>query len=333
MRKLQTLVTLAVLAGLTACASMGGGSAAKAKAVDVTNGKAFGGKQDVAIGSFAVTFVTFDKSSAKAQSPMTSSDSGFAKATLRAKLDGIDDATFQALTDQAYADFTTKLRAAGYNVVDRGRLASAKAYGKLSPESSPRKTTSSFKMVTGGSREDATFAPSGMPLYGFINDYVASPMAMYGIAEEAGVPALDVRYTVHFVYFGGSTSSHANANTGGRDYNAQVTLGQGVQVVGWGLSSVDLAAGQSGTFNNPNGTIKLHDSIVSPEAFGETSDATSGAQKAANAFSAVVGVFSGGSMSAKELLITADPAKYSAAAHDVLGQANDRLVAAMSGLR
>jgi len=307
----------------------GGGAPSKpADTLQVSNPSAFIGKSELALGSFKVTFVTFDKSSSTATASMASPDSGFAKMTLRARLAGVDDAVFQRLTDFAYQDFIEQLETNGFKVVDRSRLESAPSYEKLGVVSSPVKVVSTMTAITGGSRESATFSPSGLPLY-HKREFGAAPRAVpfgiHAVADEAGVPVINAHYIVHFAYFQGSATSTSDLKI------AKVTLGQTVRIEHG--SQAELAVGHGGTFSNPNSNIIMTWGEASDMPYGTTSDATSDAQVAANTFSSVVGVFSGGSMSAREYLIQADPAKYSEAAKDVIGRANKLFVGRMGSLR
>jgi len=294
----------------------------------VDNASAFKGKQKVAIGSFKISFVTFDKSSSKATGGMISSGSEYAKATLRAKLEGVDDKTFQKITDQAYQDFTNKLKQNGYTVIDRSAITNAKSYANMETVPNPHKQQeSSFKSVTGGSRREATFSPTGLQLYHASSMGAAPrpvPHLIYSVAAEAGVPILNVHMRVHFAYFKGQTKN-------GDDKKATVNLGQVIRTEDG--SRVTLAAGPKSTFSNPNGTIQLTWGKSTSTPYGVTKDATSSAQKAANTFSSVVGMFSGGSSSAKELIITADPEKYSTASLDVIGRTNNGFIHKMAKLR
>ena len=326
MTLLRNTLLLLFTASLFGCMVTGGGNKKPNDPFEVTRPGSFKNQKQVAIGSFKVSFITFDKSSSKAQSSMASSDSGFAKLTLRAKLEGIDDNTFQQLTDFAYQDFIMQLKANGYEVVDREKIESAPSYAKLPTTASPFKVTSSFKSVTGGSRESATFSPTGLPLYHKGSDYEpAAPFEIYSVADESNVPILNVHYIVHFAYFQGKTDNSGNTKI------AQMSMGQMVRME-YG-SKLTLAVGPWSTFSNPNGDLNLTWGEVSDITYGETSDSTSGAQKAANAFSSVVGLFSGGSMSAREYLIQAKPGKYSAAVKDVVERTTSQFVKKMASLR
>lgn len=303
--------------------NLGGEPTKPADPLEVQDPNAMKGKSALAVGSFKVSFVTFDKSSATATSSMFSSDSGFAKMTLRSRLVGVDDQTFQAITDTAYQDFLQTLRANGYQVIDRARIESAPSYAKLGVTPNPHKETSSFTAVTGGSREEATFSPTGLPLY-HEGEFGAAPrpvpFQVHEIAQESGVSIINVHYLVHFAYFSGDTSNFGGTKTASMNMAQTVRVEHGSQMVltsGWGDAS----------------TVALTWGNYSDKVYGTASEATSDAQTAANAFSSVMGVFSGGSMSAKEYNIDADPAKYAESANDVISQTNEQFVKKLASLR
>ena len=328
MKKILSLVILSMF--LFGCAAAG--SKKQVDPVLLTNANVIAGKQQVLLGDFRVSFITFDKSSAKSTSPMFSSDSGYAQSTLRAKLMGVSDDVMQALTDAAYQDFVTKLKASGYTLADGSALAANAEWQKLDTEASPKKITSSFKSLTGGNQESSTFAPSGKSLIK-LNIAKVMPYQVYSAANELGTPILNVNYTVHFVYFGSETDYKANAynDSKGAEYSAEVAAGQGIQVVPG--SGVDLIMGVTSTFNDPNAKLSIGAPVVVPGAFGSNEDATSGFQKAANTFSMVMGMVSGGSSSAKDINITADPAIYAANAKKALLEANQRLTSALAAAK
>ena len=73
--------------------------------------------RSVVIGSFAVAFVTEKTDEAFAGGRLNR-----AGVITRAKLANVDPAVFQAITDAAYADFQTRLAAAGYTLADRATM-------------------------------------------------------------------------------------------------------------------------------------------------------------------------------------------------------------------
>ncbi len=328
MKKIIPLVLLSTF--LFGCAGVG--AKKQADPVLLSNAEVIAGKRQLLLGDFRVSFITFDKSSAKAESSMFSSDSGYARSTLRAKLAGVPDSVMQELTDAAYQDFVSKLKANGYSLADGSVLAANGEWQKLDMEASPKKITSSFKAITGGNQESSTFAPSGKSL---IKMSIAKmlPYQVYSAANEVGMPILNVNYTVHFVYFGRETDYKANAYTDfkGAEYSAEVSAGQGIQVVPG--SGLDLIMGVTSTFNDPNAKLSIGAPVVVPGPFGRSNDATSGFQKAANTFSAVMGMVSGGASSAKDIDITADPDVYAANAKKALLEANQRLTSALAAAK
>lgn len=329
----KIILSAVMLALITACAGIGGGGSAKVvEPTAITNAKNFAGQNTVLIGEFSVTFVTFDKTSATAKSSMFSSDTGYASSAIRAKLAGVPDEVMQNITDAAYQDFTAGLRANGYTIGDESALTGNPTWQKIKYDDSPRKTTSSFKMVTGGSREDATFAPTGKKL---ISKNIGGmlPYQVYDAAGQLQLPIINANYVVHFVYFGSETEYRSNAYSDikGAEYSAEVSVGQGIQVVPG--SGINWMRGVTSTFNDPNGQLLIQAPVVIPGAYGKSEDSTSGLQKAANVFSSVLGAVSGGSSSAKDINITANPNEYKAKASAALTEANKRLLGALAAAR
>ena len=159
------------------------------------------------------------------------------------------------------------------------------------------------------------------------------PYNVYAAAKEIGMPIVNVNYTVHFVYFGSETDYKSNAHTDikGAEYSAEVSMGQGIQVISG--SNVEFARGLTSTFSHPNAKISIGAPVVVAGPYGSNEDATSGSQKAANVFSSVVGFFSGGSQSAKEINITADPQIYATNAKKALMGANQRITNALAAAK
>src|SRR5688572_1018436 len=79
---------------------------------------AFAKSNRVAVAGFRVVFVTHNEARAFVRaSYMPGRDTGSARAKMEVDLKGVDDATLQAITDQAYALFLDQLKAAGREVV------------------------------------------------------------------------------------------------------------------------------------------------------------------------------------------------------------------------
>ncbi len=328
MKKILLAASAACL--LAGCATGGGQKAAEP--VAVVEPKNFAGQNTLYVGDFRVTFVTFDKSSAKAESPMFSSDRGYARSTLRATLNGVSDEMMQAITDEAYRDFVSRLAQNGYTLGPDSTLQQNRQWSKINFEDSPLKNTSSFKLVTGGNREDASFAPTGRQLVE-MNRGGTMPYNAYYAAKEMDDPIINVNYVVHFVYFGSETDYQSNDfyDYKGAEYSAEVSAGQGIQVVPG--SGIELMRGVDGTFSKPNGRITINAPVVITGPFGKMADSTSGFQKAANTFSSIMGMGSGKASSAKDITVNATPAIYRERALAVLKEANTRLLGAMVAAR
>lgn len=87
---------------------------------------------------------------------MPGRDTAGASAAMQVNLAGVDAATLQALTDQAYARFIAQLRAAGRDVMT---IADMKwDYSEFQSVPAPAE-------VSEGDTKGSTFAPAGMPLW------------------------------------------------------------------------------------------------------------------------------------------------------------------------
>lgn len=325
-------VLMVCVASLLVSACAGIAAKKQPDPVVITNASALAGKQEVVLGDFRVSFVTYDNTTAKSESPMFSADRGYARSSLRATLVGVSDDIMQSLTDAAYSDFVARLAASGYSVADSAVLASNAEWQKMKRLGSPQKDAAVLGGLIGRSQESATFAPSGKDMVAY-NGNDKMPFHAYLAADQLGRPILSVHYKVHFVYFGSETdyTSNRGIEYKGAEYSAQVSAGQGVQVVPG--SSVEWMVGAAGTFANPNATVAIGAPVLIPGAYGRSADATTNTQKAVNMFSSAVGMVTGGSSSAKDIEITADPQAYADNAKKALLEANQRLSAALAGAR
>jgi hypothetical protein len=133
-------------------------------------GGTFGGKtvkilprnKRVAIVGFKVIYVneTFSRARVRA-SYMPGRDMSGASAAMQVNLRGVDDATLQLLTDQAYARFVAQLRAAGREVLTPAD--NLWDYAEFESEAGP--VDSSFGNIKG-----RAFTPQGLPLWSQIGE-------------------------------------------------------------------------------------------------------------------------------------------------------------------
>jgi hypothetical protein len=335
----QGIMLLAMLVALTGCAT-GGVSSGNATKVKLNAPETLSSNKEVYIGDFRVTFLTQDKSSATARSPMMrgAEATDYAKVTLRAKLTGVPQDVMQSITDQAFADFQAELRAKGYTILDPAGLQKLDAWRKLGTTPSPNppfdvangETTSQKVMQTligADSERNITFSPSGMSLLSTgMNNLLPYN---YGLAaEQSGKAIVRAHYKVHFVYFGSETDHRIDYLSDGRKQTltAEMTLGQGIQILSG--SAIEFAVDQGGTFSK-GGSVSLVDPVAVGGAYGENLDTTSMATKAANVFSSAVGVLSGGSATSKEISVRANPDFYREGVLKALDVANSRMIGAI----
>ncbi len=151
---MKKFTRLAAIAWVLLC--MGGAYAAPALGTD--NIEAIKENKRVAIERFSIEFYT---------QLFGEGRSGKNTARMTATLEGISDATRQAITQQAYADTVLALQKAGFEVVDAAQLSSQPLfqtldakYGKPSPY-----VVEDEKMLEGGKQISRIFAPGGMKAY------------------------------------------------------------------------------------------------------------------------------------------------------------------------
>jgi len=111
----------------------------------------------VIVAGFRVVFLQANAVTAKVRaSYLPGRDSSGASAKLSVALEGVDDATLQAITDKAYADFLAQLAASGREVVPASELAEFNA--QMEVAATPYRKES-------GPASAVAFAPTGMPLW------------------------------------------------------------------------------------------------------------------------------------------------------------------------
>jgi hypothetical protein len=119
-----------------------------------SSGNQIKGMQRVAITVFNVAFPDDFELKAKSHG-VSGMFASSASSRIHTHLDGIDQATRQAITDHAYADFVAQLKSAGFEVIDQQQLAAA------APE------ITRWKSLPNGSRGrfGTYLAPAGMALH------------------------------------------------------------------------------------------------------------------------------------------------------------------------
>jgi len=293
-------------------------------AVNVEGGKAFAGVKKVVIGSFKIGFITTKKEHAQAGGSGVGGNS-----TAMMELHGITPTVMQSITEKAYQDLLAQLQAAGYEVAERAQLTSSE-FGKADSKASPFTEEASFF----GSDNTVTYvAPESIGKLFFFGGETAQrngfgfnmpDVAASGFADKNKLPVMSVMYNLDF--------SSNKSETGAFASFSAVEVGQALSVAPG--SGITLIGGQGGTFSTTNGSLRLGQPIASPDPFGEITNTSSDGmvvlETTVNVASALLG---GGTNQSRDFSITADPAKYSSGAENILKKTNADLIRSMQAAR
>jgi len=297
--------------------------------VKIQSAKAFKGMQDVTIGTFEVAFVTEKTDQAFAGKRGTFGGSTYAKT----RLDGVDAATMQAITDAAYEDFAAKMTAAGYRISDRGQF-TASAYGakvKYVASGAPG-------MLTYGKDSKARamyFAPTAfgplalvppvnstgiMGAIGAAGGGGGSAQAYAMYAYSTKQPVISVRYAVDF-----ADSKH---------YGGAFALGSSIKLAAQLAvvpvhTTITLVSG-----DGKYGSIILDTPVAVEGDFGSLEDVTSTGQKVENVVGNVIGILGGvGTANYKRFAFKAEAEQYLIGSIEAAKRSSDVMVTALLGLR
>ncbi len=303
--------------------------------VEVQLAKAFAGVDRVVIGGFKVGF----NDSKRYDETRTGVFSGGSTTTALVKLAGIDDTVRQAITDQAYAQFVQMLEDKGYQVVPRSLLLQDPAYQKTTESDFPYKVDQSglFSSYGVGHYYSPTDVGPRQAFFPGENDsQFFAGMGGQGAIDAADkfgaqndVRVLAVSYMVDF----------AGAASGAYFSSTLLEVGQLMAV---DTGQLVMSRNETGIRTATNAMLKLGQPIGSDVTFATIENVTTDGEVAAEvAANAVAGLFRGGLIGAfsqqasqtREFVFTADPALYTQAASDAIGQANTALVNKMAELR
>jgi hypothetical protein len=117
----------------------------------------------IAIGGFRVVFVTHNEARAFTGASYLPGgvERGSSKVKMEVDLQGVDDATMQAITDRAYERFVEQLKASGREVLTPEQLAPTYAGFKTNPAP---------MAVDAGLLRGKAFSPKGLPLWWQVGD-------------------------------------------------------------------------------------------------------------------------------------------------------------------
>lgn len=311
---------------------------AKDKApVKTTNAKAMAGLSRVVVSSFAIAFVTDKTDAAFAGSRRTGKAMGV---IAKARLAGVMPVDFQAITDAAYADFSERMRAAGYTLGDRAAMVGDKQMTKVQYVASGTEGTLVFgkdskakavfygptvfgstPLLKGETGDTGVAAMGGM--FGALKAFSAIGGPAYAktmYAVQNGQPTVSVLYVVDF----------ADADRYGASYTTVATVGLTAS-----LAVVETLS-TLGTINAKGivGSIAVAQPVAVPGNFGKMQDSTTGGQKLDNVAGAVIGgLFGSGSNTYKHITFSADPVSYRTGAIAAATATNGVIVAELAAHR
>ncbi|HEY0916219.1 MAG TPA: hypothetical protein VGE22_15215 [Solimonas sp.] len=284
----------------------------------------------VAVAGFRVIFINYSAVSAQVRaSYLPGRDTSGAKASMNVALEGVDTATFQAITDKAYAEFLAQLAAAGREVVPASELASFHAEVEPSPQ--PYE-----KEVTGA--KGIAFAPTGTPLFftyadlGWTDKTPFNQKSYRMLAPLSEKLQAIVVAPLIVVDFANMTSSGNRSGLMARDAEVGASLAMSVKTFNTPMIRAEESK-MGMTAKGEEGNVSLQQGITSDLAFGtmekleETDNAST--KKVFDVIGGFMGVANGGGAARKKSSNAAktDNATYSAAALDVLGRSTGTFAA------
>lgn len=303
--------------------------------VEVDYEKGFAGVNKLVIGGFKVGFNDSKELKQKQSNIFRPSTSQ----TGLVKLDGVDQATRQQITDDMYEHFIQTLKSGGYQLVSRDELTSIPAYKEVKETDFPYEDDDSSLFSSYGVGH--FYSPSQIgpkqPLFpgelknpgmfaGFSGMGIAKAVDSFAKVSDARV--INVAYIVDF----------AGASSG--DFFS--TAMEVSQIMTVDSAILGISKGGSGVQTAATGRLTLGQPIASEIAFSQIRDDTNEVEAGALlAVNLVTGFFTGGVAGAasqstnqtREYVFIADQEKYADAAKDVLAKANTLLTTKMVELR
>lgn len=297
----------------------------KNDAVMVDGASSLSEVKNVVVSSFKVGFSDSSKQSNKATGSFLGGSSLGGKATGYIKLEGVNPQDKQAITETAYADFVTKLKSNGYNVIERLTLASSEQYQSAGKTTFPYTSDQSGFLSSYGQThyyQPASFGGEGIILNndipgekgGLSAAFSSADRNMIDYAEKNNTAVISATYLIDFAATGG----HSGVST------ASLEVGQNLAVTD---ATIKFIKGPTSSFSNGAPSVKLGQPVESGKEFGtlvnDTSSGNIALQEAGNIASVLLGQ---GTNRSRDYVIQADPARFKEQAIEVLARSNASLV-------
>ncbi len=278
----------------------------------------------VAVVGFRVVFVT--ENSIKAQvraSYLPGRDRTGAHASMNVALQGVDNATLQAITDKAYATFLQQLAAAGREVVPLAEIEPLFASIDATP-TSVAAPYSKQQELGYGKRTGSVFTPAGLPLWwthfegswGNLSPFkIGNWKAFSAYSKDLNAFTIAPLIVVDFAEM---QSSGNRSGLMSREASVAAELGVSVAELSTGINRADEARNGM-LMKGDQGSLALTQAIPSelPFASMEVTE-----EKKTTGLMAVM---TGSSKSKSKNLAVTDDARYGAAAEDALTRATGAL--------
>lgn len=297
------------------------------KSVSVDSFKQLKDCKKVVITSFNVQFLTSKKASASSGRETE----GAAHVNSNIKLLGLDNATFQAITDQAYTNFIKGLTNLGVEVQPYStymalpQYADMKSYLKTSP------LEVSGGMFSSG-QPSILFAPTGMPVSLFGDETAVGTGSLMAagmgrsaphslepqLAKETGVAAVHVYLVVDFCQM--------ESKGGVFTYTATVDTKPQISIAKISRCLFVFGGGMTGGLEY----VKMKNNAFGQDEYVTAlNDVTSTGQKVGDAAADVIGILggTGGTYKTRSYEAVANPAQYQAAAIKYLSAVESLMLA------
>lgn len=284
----------------------------------------------VAVAGFRVIFINYNTVSAQVRaSYLPGRDTSGAKSTMNVSLEGVDNATLQAITDKAHADFLAQLTAAGREVVPASEL--AEFHAAVEPSAQPY-----TKDLNG--QKGAAFAPTGTPLFftyadpGWTDKTPFNQKSYRLLAPLSEKLQAIVVAPMIVVDFAKMTSSGNQSGLTSRSAEVGGSLAMTVKTFWTPMIRAELS--KSGmTAKGEEANANLQQGIGSELAFGTMDKMEETDNKGSKGLADMVGGFmgmanAGGAVRGKSVYTAkTDNAAYSASAQDALGRSTGTFAA------
>ena len=297
------------------------------KSVSVDSFKQLKECKKVIITEFNVQFLTQKKASAQSGGSMD----GAAHVNSNIKLLGLDNATFQAITDQAYTNFVNGLTSLGVEVRPYADYMALPQYGDMKSYLKTSPLEIEGGMFSSG-QPSFLFAPTGMPVCLFGDEAAVNSGALMSsgmgrsaphslepqLAKESGVAAVHVYLVVDFCQM--------ETKGGVFSYTASVDAKPQISIAKISRCLFVFGGGMMGGLEY----VKLKNNAFGKDEYvTQLNDVTTTGQKVGDAAGDLIGILGGhgDTYKTRSYEAVANPAQYQAAAVKYISAVQDLMIA------